>query len=48
MGYDTIKTEVRDHVGFITFNRPEQLNTFNSALGKSGAELIGKSGVESV
>ncbi|MFW5902018.1 MAG: enoyl-CoA hydratase/isomerase family protein [Thermodesulfobacteriota bacterium] len=32
MGYDTIKTEARDHVGFITFNRPEQLNTFNSVL----------------
>jgi enoyl-CoA hydratase/carnithine racemase len=32
MGYETIKTEVKEHIGFITFNRPEQLNTFNSQL----------------
>ncbi len=32
MGYKTIKTEVNENIGFITFNRPEQLNTFNSEL----------------
>ncbi|MBS3758689.1 MAG: enoyl-CoA hydratase/isomerase family protein [Desulfobacterales bacterium] len=32
MGYETLKTETREHIGFITFNRPDQLNTFNSAL----------------
>ncbi len=32
MAYETIETEIQDSVGFINFNRPDQLNTFNSAL----------------
>ncbi|MFO7838825.1 MAG: enoyl-CoA hydratase-related protein [Desulfosalsimonadaceae bacterium] len=32
MAYATLTTESREHVGFITFNRPRQLNTFNSEL----------------
>ncbi|MFP4195069.1 MAG: enoyl-CoA hydratase-related protein [Desulfobacterales bacterium] len=32
MGYQTIKTEVKENIGFITFNRPDHLNTFNSEL----------------
>ncbi|MBS3808691.1 MAG: enoyl-CoA hydratase/isomerase family protein [Desulfobacterales bacterium] len=32
MTYETIETESRDHVGLITLNRPDQLNTFTSAL----------------
>lgn len=32
MGYETIQTEIRDAIGRITLNRPEQLNTFTSAL----------------
>lgn len=32
MAYETIETELRDYVGFINFNRPDQLNTFNSTL----------------
>src|SRR6056297_3437518 len=34
MSFETIKTEVKDHIGFITFNRPDQLNTFNSQLAR--------------
>jgi len=32
MGYDTIKTEIQDHIGLITFNRPDRLNTFTTTL----------------
>lgn len=32
MEYDTLLTEIRDNIGFITLNRPKQLNTFNSVL----------------
>ncbi|MBS0012873.1 MAG: enoyl-CoA hydratase/isomerase family protein [Desulfobacterales bacterium] len=32
MAYETIKTEVNENIGFITFNRPDHLNTFNSQL----------------
>ncbi len=32
MGYETLKTETREQIGFITFNRPDQLNTFTTAL----------------
>lgn len=32
MEYQTIKTEIKDHIGFITFNRPDHLNTFTSEL----------------
>ena len=34
MAYESIKTEVKEHIGFITFNRPDQLNTFNTALAR--------------
>ena len=34
MSYDTIVLEKRNHVGAIILNRPEQLNTFSSALAK--------------
>lgn len=34
MAYETIKTEVSEHIGFITFNRPDHLNTFNSQLAR--------------
>lgn len=29
-----IKTEIKDHIGFITFNRPDHLNTFTSELAR--------------
>ena len=32
MSYQTIIVERKDHVGIITLNRPEQLNTFNTDL----------------
>jgi enoyl-CoA hydratase/carnithine racemase len=32
MEYEAIATRVEEHIGFITFNRPDQLNTFNSVL----------------
>jgi enoyl-CoA hydratase/carnithine racemase len=34
MAYETIKTEINEHIGFITFNRPDHLNTFNSQLAR--------------
>lgn len=34
MDYQSIKTEVNENIGFITFNRPDQLNTFNSELAR--------------
>ncbi len=34
MGYETILLDRRDHIGFITLNRPKQLNTFSSVLAK--------------
>jgi len=32
MAYENLIVERQERVGFITFNRPKQLNTFNSAL----------------
>ena len=32
MDYETVIVERKAHIGLITFNRPEQLNTFNSQL----------------
>lgn len=37
MAYETVLVEQKDHVGTITLNRPEQLNTFNNTL---ATELI--------
>ncbi len=34
MAYQTIKTEIKDNIGFITFNRPDHLNTFNAELAR--------------
>ena len=34
MGYETILLEREDRVGFITLNRPEQLNTFTSQMAR--------------
>ena len=32
MGYETVIVERKEHIGLITLNRPEQLNTFSSQL----------------
>ena len=32
MSYESVQLERQNHVGIITLNRPEQLNTFNTAL----------------
>ncbi len=34
MTYNTIMLDVSDYVGIITLNRPEQLNTFSTEMGK--------------
>lgn len=34
MKYDTLKTENSQHIGWITFNRPDQLNTFTTPLAR--------------
>ena len=34
MSYNTVIVDQRDHVGFITLNRPEQFNTFSSEMAK--------------
>jgi len=32
MRYENLLVDIHDHIGTITFNRPESLNTFNTAL----------------
>lgn len=32
MSYEALLVDIRDHIGTITFNRPESLNTFNTTL----------------
>ncbi|MGB9904138.1 MAG: hypothetical protein ACPLQO_05625 [Desulfotomaculales bacterium] len=32
--YETVLVEKRDYSGIIVLNRPEQLNTFNSAMAR--------------
>jgi enoyl-CoA hydratase/carnithine racemase len=34
MKHETIKTEIKDHIGLITLNRPDQLNTFTTPLAR--------------
>lgn len=34
MSYETVTVEKKEHIGIITLNRPEHLNTFNTALAK--------------
>lgn len=34
MAYETILTEVKDQIGFLTLNRPDKLNTFNRKLAR--------------
>ncbi|MCF8026132.1 MAG: enoyl-CoA hydratase/isomerase family protein [Desulfobacteraceae bacterium] len=34
MDHETLKTEVNEHIGWITFNRPDQLNTFTTPLAR--------------
>jgi len=34
MGYETVLVERKEHIGIITLNRPEKLNTFNIPLGR--------------
>ncbi|MBA2881980.1 enoyl-CoA hydratase/carnithine racemase [Desulfosalsimonas propionicica] len=40
MAYETIKTEVNENIGFITFNRPDHLNTFNSTLAREFSQAL--------
>ncbi|MCF8024440.1 MAG: enoyl-CoA hydratase/isomerase family protein [Desulfobacteraceae bacterium] len=42
MNYETLKTEIKDHIGFITFNRPDQLNTFTTALAREFNDALGE------
>ncbi len=40
MKFETVLTDVKDHIGTITFNRPEQLNTFSTTLAEELAEAL--------
>lgn len=40
MTYENIQFEVRDHIGFITLNRPKSLNALNSALLRELGHLL--------
>lgn len=40
MAYETIKTEVNENIGFITFNRPDHLNTFTSTLAREFSQAL--------
>jgi enoyl-CoA hydratase/carnithine racemase len=40
MNYETIQVDIAEHIGTITFNRPESLNTFNTALATEFAHAL--------
>jgi len=40
MAYETVIVEQEDHLGTITLNRPDQLNTFNKALATELAQAL--------
>jgi enoyl-CoA hydratase/carnithine racemase len=40
MNYETVQVEIAEHIGTITFNRPESLNTFNTILATEFAQAL--------
>lgn len=40
MGYETILFEVKDRIAFITFNRPEVMNAFNTKMLHEGIDAL--------
>ena len=47
--FETIRTEIKDHIGKLTFNRPDSLNAFNGKMtSEIGSALKSFSGDENV
>ena len=42
MAYETVLVEKTEHIGIITLNRPEKLNTFNIPLGRDLNAALGE------
>jgi len=40
MGYETLLIEKNGHIGIITLNRPDHLNTFNTAMARESNEAL--------
>ncbi len=40
MGYETVKTELKNGVLWITLNRPDRLNAFNEQMGVDLIEAL--------
>lgn len=40
MGYETVLVEKNEHIGIITLNRPDNLNTFNTTLARELNEAL--------
>jgi len=38
--YETVITEKKDHIGILTFNRPEKMNVFNLKLGEDAFDAL--------
>jgi len=46
MDYQTILVEEKNTVGYLKFNRPEQLNSFNEVMHKEVAQVLNKWAVQ--
>ncbi len=42
MGYETLLVEINEHIGVITLNRPDNLNTFNTTMAQEINEALNK------
>lgn len=38
--YETVITEKKDHIGILTFNRPDEMNIFNLKLGEDAFDAL--------
>jgi enoyl-CoA hydratase len=38
--YETVITEQKDHIGIVTFNRPNEMNIFNLKLGEDAFDAL--------
>jgi enoyl-CoA hydratase/carnithine racemase len=38
--YETVITEQKDHIGILTFNRPNEMNIFNLKLGEDAFDAL--------